>query len=143
MEKSKNPLKKAMRRRNAKTVQFTAPTYVEASDYDYSSDEENADGDGVNGGDHLSVEGQDGQVVDRDDATNVAPLKVKGARNEGKPELGNDGTQDRRRGVDDSRASDEMLDRQCMFSAITQLHTDLLIRCYSYSIWKVTQWHAA
>jgi hypothetical protein len=37
---SKNPLKKAMKRRKAKTVQFTAPTYVEASDYDYSSDEE-------------------------------------------------------------------------------------------------------
>lgn len=40
MEKSKNPLKKAMRRRNAKTVQFAAPTYVEASDYEYSSEEE-------------------------------------------------------------------------------------------------------
>ncbi|USW50343.1 Putative SH3 domain-containing protein [Septoria linicola] len=39
-EKSRNPLKKAMRRRNAKTVQFAAPTYVEASDYDYSSDDE-------------------------------------------------------------------------------------------------------
>ena len=39
-EKSKNPLKKAMRRRIAKTVQFTAPTYVEASDYDYTSEEE-------------------------------------------------------------------------------------------------------
>ena len=39
-EKSKNPLKKAMRRRNAKTVQFAAPTYVEASDNDYSSDDE-------------------------------------------------------------------------------------------------------
>jgi hypothetical protein len=39
-EKSRNPLKKAMRRRNAKTVQFAAPTYVEASDYDYSSEDE-------------------------------------------------------------------------------------------------------
>lgn len=39
-EKSKNPLKKAIRRRNAKTVQFAAPTYVEASDYDYSSDDD-------------------------------------------------------------------------------------------------------
>jgi hypothetical protein len=38
-EKSKNPLKKAIRRRNAKTVAFAPPTYVEASDYDYSSDE--------------------------------------------------------------------------------------------------------
>lgn len=39
-EKSRNPLKKAIKRRNAKTVQFAAPTYVEASDNDYSSDEE-------------------------------------------------------------------------------------------------------
>ena len=39
-EKTKNPLKKAMRRRNAKTVQFAAPTYVEASDYDYSTEDE-------------------------------------------------------------------------------------------------------
>ncbi|GAB1738998.1 hypothetical protein NU219Hw_g3765t1 [Hortaea werneckii] len=41
-EKSRNPLKKAMRRRNAKTVQFAAPTYVEASDYDYSTEDEEA-----------------------------------------------------------------------------------------------------
>jgi hypothetical protein len=39
-EKTRNPLKKAMRRRTAKTVQFAAPTYVEASDYDYSSEDE-------------------------------------------------------------------------------------------------------
>ncbi|RVX74211.1 hypothetical protein B0A52_02043 [Exophiala mesophila] len=42
-EKSKNPLKKAMRRRNAKTVQFTAPTYYEPSDYEYSDEEDEAD----------------------------------------------------------------------------------------------------
>ncbi|KAK4631941.1 Tip elongation aberrant protein Tea4 [Fulvia fulva] len=41
-EKSRNPLKKAMRRRNAKTVQFAAPTYVEASDYDYDTEDEEA-----------------------------------------------------------------------------------------------------
>ncbi|KAK3082425.1 protein phosphatase regulator, partial [Teratosphaeriaceae sp. CCFEE 6253] len=39
-EKSRNPLNKVLRRRNAKTVQFAAPTYVEASDYDYSDEEE-------------------------------------------------------------------------------------------------------
>lgn len=43
-EKSKNPLKKAIRRRNAKTVQWSmTPIYVEASDYDYSSDEDEAE----------------------------------------------------------------------------------------------------
>lgn len=39
-ERTKNPLKKAMKRRAAKTVQFAAPTYVEASDYDYSDEED-------------------------------------------------------------------------------------------------------
>ncbi|KIX08240.1 uncharacterized protein Z518_02896 [Rhinocladiella mackenziei CBS 650.93] len=43
-EKSKNPLKKAMRRRNAKTVQFAAPTYYEPSDYEYSDEEEGEEG---------------------------------------------------------------------------------------------------
>ena len=44
-EKTKNPLKKAIRRLNAKTVQFSSPTYVEASDYDYSTDEEDQEDD--------------------------------------------------------------------------------------------------
>lgn len=39
-ERSKNPLKKAMKRRGAKSVQFAAPTYVEASDYEWSDEEE-------------------------------------------------------------------------------------------------------
>jgi hypothetical protein len=39
-ERSRNPLKKAMRRRNVKTVQFTDPTYYEAEQIDYSSEEE-------------------------------------------------------------------------------------------------------
>ncbi|KAI5806999.1 hypothetical protein EDC01DRAFT_9938 [Geopyxis carbonaria] len=45
-EKSKNPLKKAMRRRNAKSVAFTSPTYIEASEYEYSTDEEEEADDG-------------------------------------------------------------------------------------------------
>jgi len=51
-EKSKNPLKKAIRRRNAKTVTFTNPTYHEPSEYDYTTEEENEDGDGVEGDDY-------------------------------------------------------------------------------------------
>jgi hypothetical protein len=43
-EKSKNPLKKAMRRRNAKTVQFAPPQYFEPSDFEYSDDEEGIEG---------------------------------------------------------------------------------------------------
>ena len=44
-EKSRNPLKKAMRRRNAKTVQFAPPTYYEPSEYEPSDDEEERDED--------------------------------------------------------------------------------------------------
>lgn len=39
-EKTRNPLRSAMKRRKAKTVTFTAPTYVDYSDIDYSTDEE-------------------------------------------------------------------------------------------------------
>lgn len=45
-EKSKNPLKKAMRRRNAKMVTFTAPTYYEASENDWSDEEDQDGGEG-------------------------------------------------------------------------------------------------
>jgi hypothetical protein len=44
-EKSKNPLKKAMRRRNAKTVQFAPPQYFEPSDFEYSEDEDDGEED--------------------------------------------------------------------------------------------------
>lgn len=53
-EKSKNPLKKAMRRRNAKTVTFDDPTYVEASDVEYSTEEEDQ---------------EDGQFFEEDDGS--------------------------------------------------------------------------
>lgn len=43
LEKSKNPLKKAMRRRNAKMVQFTTPTYYEASEVEWSDGENEQD----------------------------------------------------------------------------------------------------
>ncbi|QIW94999.1 hypothetical protein AMS68_000517 [Peltaster fructicola] len=67
-EKSRNPLKMAMRRRNAKTVQFAAPTYVEASDYDYSDDEEPAGSDTFTNGapvDDPAVNGQPVEVEER------------------------------------------------------------------------------
>ncbi|KAJ6261890.1 hypothetical protein Dda_2689 [Drechslerella dactyloides] len=43
-EKSKNILKKAIKRRGAKTVQFAPPTYFEPSDVEYSTDEEDDEG---------------------------------------------------------------------------------------------------
>jgi len=89
-EKTKNPLKKAMRRRNAKTVQFAPPTYVEASDYDYSSDEGE---DALFGGpepkqmqqQQQQMQMQQQQPLQKADATSeqglqVQPLNVNGSR---------------------------------------------------------------
>jgi hypothetical protein len=77
-EKAKNPLKKAMRRRNGKTVQFAPPTYVEPPDIDYSTEEED-DSDGeYNTRAEESADGRDGdQDVDRDETAAVEPLNSK------------------------------------------------------------------
>lgn len=76
-EKSKNPLKKAIRRRNAKTVTFAAPTYVEASDIDYSSEEEDGEGEisAQNGQQEQTGEKQEEAAADQDEITAVEPLK--------------------------------------------------------------------
>ncbi|KAF2189079.1 SH3-domain-containing protein, partial [Zopfia rhizophila CBS 207.26] len=81
-EKTKNPLKKAMRRRNAKTVQFAAPTYVEASDYDYSSDDDNGDEELFGGADPNQAQAESANEKsepEQDDGLKVQPLKVNGA----------------------------------------------------------------
>src|ERR1700761_3317812 len=72
-EKSKNPLKKAMRRRNAKTVQFAPPTYYEPSDYEYSDeeDEEGEDDQHDQLGPDGSEEGDQGQDQQDDPVTSV------------------------------------------------------------------------
>ena len=73
----KNPMKSALRRRK-KNVTFTAPTYVDYSDFDYSSDEEDAEVEALatqqaqqqsNGG------GGDG--MDEDESAKVKPLSTR------------------------------------------------------------------
>nr|POF21067.1 tip elongation aberrant protein tea4 [Quercus suber] len=103
-EMSRNPIKKAMRRRNAKTVQFAAPTYVEASDYDYSSEEEDQPGldpyasteqaaDGLRTADADKDQQQNGEVGQGDDSE------------DGKP--GNRGSFDREQAASGATAVDE------------------------------------
>ncbi|KAL4978333.1 hypothetical protein BDW66DRAFT_130077, partial [Aspergillus desertorum] len=75
LEKSKNPLKKAMRRRNAKTVTFTSPTYIEASDNDYSTEEEDDDDD-VSFTDEYAREEYEQQEEQNEDIV-VEPLRPK------------------------------------------------------------------
>lgn len=111
-EKSKNPLKKAMRRRNAKTVQFAPPTYVEASDYDYSSDE--GDGELFGGPTPKQVQQQEQQSEQKaepetEDGLKVQPLKVNGAKKDGKGKADDsrDSSESQRK-KDEDRASDEV-----------------------------------
>jgi hypothetical protein len=85
-EKSKNPLKKAIRRRNAKTVTFTAPTYVEASDVDYSTDEEDQDGDFFGQQDQQDEKREQDQDPEKDEVATVEPLKTRAEIREVKSE---------------------------------------------------------
>ena len=112
-EKSKNPLKKAIRRRNAKTVTFCAPTYVEASDVDYSTDEEEAEGE-FYGQEQQQASSQQAERDD-DEITLVEPV----ATNAEGRDLEVENTNNAARGLDEkaskassetTRTSDEMLD---------------------------------
>jgi hypothetical protein len=74
-EKSKNPLKKAMRRRNAKTVNFGPPTYIEASDVEYSTDDDSEHGDFFN--DDETLDGEEEDVQEQAEDIVVEPLRPK------------------------------------------------------------------
>jgi hypothetical protein len=88
-DKPKNPLKKAIKRRNAKNVTFGPPEYVEASDYDYSSDE-GGDEELFGGADPTQTQQQQQQQQqqteaeksepEQDEGLKVQPLKVGGAK---------------------------------------------------------------
>jgi hypothetical protein len=112
-EKTKNPLKKAIRRRTTKTVTFTAPTYVEASDVDYSTDEEEADGDyyGSNGQQEQNGDQQE-QDPDEDEIAPIEPLKpraeVREVRSDSTDPDDKDATA--KSSSDTARTSDEIFD---------------------------------
>jgi hypothetical protein len=75
-EKSKNPLKKAIRRRNGKTVQFAPPTYVEPPDVEYSTEDEvDSDAEYNNHNDEGTDLQDEDQDVERDEPTAVEPFQ--------------------------------------------------------------------
>lgn len=83
-EKSRNPLKKAMRRRNAKSVSFSSPTYIEASDVDFGTDDEMEEGDFF---DHDEDGDEDDDQDDQHEDMVVEPLKPRSQREkESEPE---------------------------------------------------------
>ena len=112
-----NPLKKAMKRRNAKTVQFAAPSYVEPSDVEYSSDE--AEGNGEYG-----AQEQDSTVTQSNDQLNqvdegviLEPLKARGQARDARQNGDHLAVQSLRSGgidqitaPDPARTGDEMFD---------------------------------
>lgn len=118
-----NPLKKAMRRRNTKTVQFTAPSYVEPSDVEYSTDEEDE------GNSELFGQEQDGgaaQQIDEsrdiEESAVVEPLRTKGPTRDTRQNTETADSTVRNGGVgqpgavEDIRRSDESHDRSGEFS---------------------------
>ncbi|KAL2796051.1 hypothetical protein BJX66DRAFT_300390 [Aspergillus keveii] len=84
LEKSKNPLKKAMRRRNAKTVTFTSPTYIEASDVEYSTEEE--EDDDVSFTDEYASRDEYDTRDEQNEDIVVEPLRPKSQRDKGTQE---------------------------------------------------------
>ncbi|QSZ37031.1 hypothetical protein DSL72_009123 [Monilinia vaccinii-corymbosi] len=107
-EKSKNPLKKAIRRRNAKTVTFTAPTYVEASDVDYSTDEEDGDEDFY--GQQEQQGDQQEQSVDEDVIIAIEPLRPRSEVREVKSESPERDNSTAKSSLDTGSNSDETYD---------------------------------
>lgn len=101
-----NPLKKAIRRRNAKTVTFSAPTYVEASDIDYSTDEEQAEGDFHCQNGRQDQNGDETEQGPEDDETmTVEPLKPRAEVRDVTPEMGETATS--KASSDTARTSDD------------------------------------
>lgn len=115
---SLNPLKKAIKRRNMKTVQFTAPSYVEPSDVEYSSDEEGDGDEGYLGQEQDNVATQnDDQEREIEQSAVVEPLKPRGqtrdARQNG--ELNGSAARNSNHGqatvAEDVRSSDDTFER--------------------------------
>lgn len=110
-----NPLKKAIKRRNAKTVQFTAPSYVEPSDVEYSSDEDEGNGEyGAQEQDSTAAQTND-QSNHVDEGAVLEPLKTRGqardVRQNGDPLVAQtSGGVDQGTAPDAAQRSDEMFD---------------------------------
>lgn len=114
-EKSKNPLKKAMRRRNAKTVTFASPTYFEASDIDYSTDEDQEHGEFTEEEEDVNqADTHNRQEEIQDDDIVVEPLRMKQQKEKkpGEMEGTREGQEVGRVSSERQRSSEELFDKQ-------------------------------
>lgn len=109
-QKSKNPLKKAIRRRNAKTVTFTAPTYVEASDNDYSTEEEEDGENPFYSQEDQRAEAQEG-AQELDEPIAVEPLRTRDVK-EAKPDTAEADVAAKTSSDASNRSSSDIFDNQ-------------------------------
>ena len=125
--KTRNPLKKAIKRRAGKSVQFTAPTYFEASDVEYSTEEEGEEGEGEYqpNQDDRSEQQEPDQESRADDDIVVEPLKA-GSRldstSEPQAQAKQTATGTDQNGDVDIRTSDEMFEYTGVFASNTSMH---------------------
>lgn len=144
-EKSKNPLKKAMRRRNTKTVAFSAPTYIEASDNEFSSDDESDDGGFfIDDQEPLEAEAEDTQEG-RDEDMVVEPLRPKAQKEKDieEPEVAQDGQEGERHTPEMRQSNEEYMESEGKTTLpIFPFHTanGLLTACRWY-YQPVEKWH--
>jgi hypothetical protein len=112
LEKPKNPLRRAMRRRGQKQVTFTDPTYREAPQYDYSSEEEEEgeNGESIMNGVHEDNAAQMGvdRAHDEDEITGVSAVNARSstASQSQTPDSADDAETDT-----SARTSDEFVER--------------------------------
>lgn len=85
-DKARNPIRSAMKRRKAKTVQFAAPTYVDYSDFDYSTEEED-EGPQLQPQQRQQVQQSASQLEMNDETAKVEPLKPRSQQKDTKTEL--------------------------------------------------------
>ncbi|KAL9125464.1 MAG: hypothetical protein Q9217_005339, partial [Psora testacea] len=114
-----NPLKKAMRRRNVKKVEFAGNSYVEPSDVEYSTDEEEEGNDSFTSHEQNGAEEQrqDQHIQDADPNASVTPLSTRDRAINGRDtedpsiEAETRNGSDQASADDPARDSDEMLER--------------------------------
>lgn len=129
-----NPLKKAMRRRNnVKKVEFAGNSYVEPSDVEYSSDEEDEDNVEYGGQEQNGSEEQrQDQARDPDETAAVAPLNTRERTVNGRRPDDVATEPESRNGVDQSsgpeqvRSSDDTVDHNGMRRLNTSLRISLI-----------------
>ncbi|KAI1412893.1 hypothetical protein F5Y13DRAFT_199386 [Hypoxylon sp. FL1857] len=127
VEKAKNPLKTAIRRKKAKTVVFAAPTYVDYSDIDYSTEEEDGDGEKQSQQDSQQTQQQQEQqassqqsaddLSDDDESAKVEPLKTRGPQKQVKIDSAKTDERDR---ADSTTSSEARRDSNDMFDGKTE-----------------------